>query len=560
MSDKEIVGKECRFVTYVEPKDKSLPDLHVVKELVHYKDGSIEPKLNLIKNFKRPFWITHKGKRNHKSKKEWESLENVLEFKSTQSELAFSVAKALGQPWSNMDMRRLSSSPYVYGTDIASGSLIKQQYAKKYETTKNTKHSVAVCDTETDVLNGTNEIIMASFTCKDIVFTAVVKSFLENQSNVEERLDRAMVRYLGDIVKARNIKAELVIVESPIHAVIEVIKVAHKRKPDFLTFWNIDFDVTRILEACDKYGYDPKDIFSDPDLPLEYRAFHYKRGKDKKITVSGKITPVKPANRWHVVTTPASFYMIDSMCVYRHLRLAKQELQSYALDFVLNVEKVKGKLKFEEANEYSGLAWHSFMQKNYPIEYIVYNRYDCICVELLDEKTNDLAISLPLFSGYSDYKFFSSQPRRIVDDLHFEALDSGRVIGSTGNDMDDDLDEDSLDLRGWIITLPAHTVSDNGLKVIDEYPDIRTRIYTEVGDLDVAGSYPNGQAVFNISKETTVKELVDVEGIPEEVFRMQNINLSGGLSNALEYCQIMFNFPTLVELGNMFDNRKNEWC
>ena len=53
---------------------------------------------------------------------------------------------------------------------------------------------------------------------------------------------------------------------------------------------------------------------------------------------------------------------------------------------------------------------------------------------------------------------------------------------------------------------------------------------------------------MNVSKETTVRELVDIEGIPTAVHGQQTINLSGGATNAIEFCTTMYNFPELVTL------------
>ena len=54
--------------------------------------------------------------------------------------------------------------------------------------------------------------------------------------------------------------------------------------------------------------------------------------------------------------------------------------------------------------------------------------------------------------------------------------------------------------------------------------------------------------MLNISKETTKREICDIEGIPEDVYRMQGINLSGGRTNASEYCQTMFGLPTMDKM------------
>lgn len=114
--------------------------------------------------------------------------------------------------------------------------------------------------------------------------------------------------------------------------------------------------------------------------------------------------------------------------------------------------------------------------------------------------------------------------------------------------MKEEEDEMVLGLDGWIITLAAALIADNGLAIIEEYPDLRTRLRAFVGDLDVSASYPWGQAVFNISKETTKKEFVSIEGIDDYSFRMATINLSGGQTNAIEFCTSMLNFPQLTNL------------
>ena len=55
----------------------------------------------------------------------------------------------------------------------------------------------------------------------------------------------------------------------------------------------------------------------------------------------------------------------------------------------------------------------------------------------------------------------------------------------------------------------------------------------------------------NVSKDTTVRELIDIEGIDKEVFKLQNINLFFGSTNSIEYCTTMYNLPDLYELEEM---------
>ena len=490
--NKEIpaIVKECRFVVYVEPPQHGMPDLHLIKEQVNNISAEgktvLTPNVILAYDFKRNFFTTKKGFQKHSSKKEWEDIDKLVEYKTTQSTMLENAAKALGTPWFKGNMRKLSASPYLYGSDISSTAVIKKTFGDKYPTVQ-TPYSVAVYDTETDVIHGTGEIIMATVSFKDVVYTVATKKFLEGVANPQARVEAAMEKYLGEYVEKRKIKSEFIIVDREIDIIKLTINKVHELKPDFLAFWNIDFDISKIIIACEKARINPADIFSDPLVPREYRYFNYKQGPKKKVTASGKVTPIKPAAQWHTVFTPASFYMIDAMCVYKHVRIGKADEQSYALDAILNKELGVRKLKFKEADEYTGLKWHEYMQTMHKIEYIIYNRFDCISIELLDEKTFDLALTMPMFSGNSDFCNFNSQPRRAADVLHYYCLSKGKVIGSTGSAMAESVDNDTLGLDGLIVTLPAHLVADNGIRLIEEHPDMVSNIRVHVGDarLDV---------------------------------------------------------------------------
>ena len=72
--------------------------------------------------------------------------------------------------------------------------------------------------------------------------------------------------------------------------------------------------------------------------------------------------------------------------------------------------------------------------------------------------------------------------------------------------------------------------------------------------LDVAGAYPTGEIVFNVSKQTTSKELISVAGIDEQTVRMQTINFSAGATNAAEFCQVMYGMPAFPDLLKHFQS------
>nr|DAX15711.1 MAG TPA: DNA POLYMERASE [Caudoviricetes sp.] len=69
-----------------------------------------------------------------------------------------------------------------------------------------------------------------------------------------------------------------------------------------------------------------------------------------------------------------------------------------------------------------------------------------------------------------------------------------------------------------------------------------------VFDADCVSSYPSDTLAANVSKDTTAREILSVEGITEEVMRLSNINLMFGKVNQVTYMSNMCNYPTLEEL------------
>lgn len=93
-----------------------------------------------------------------------------------------------------------------------------------------------------------------------------------------------------------------------------------------------------------------------------------------------------------------------------------------------------------------------------------------------------------------------------------------------------------------------------GLPLIKEDSTIRTNIRFFVFDSDEVSAYPSATMVLNVSKETTLRELISIDGKEEDVFRIQNLNFVIGYSNSLEYVVNMFDAPKPQDLLNIFDD------
>jgi len=586
VNPKDILGYECRHSTYCPPPEPGMPDIHLIKRVAHVKDGDktiLVPHVVVKKNFERKFWIERPGVQNHKEKHEFAEMQDLIEFTCTETELQKKVRKEIVDRTdkarkrfkldfpSERDMvlresrnphlygtrispkeytrslRTLARSPYLYGTDISSTTLLKKMYMDLFPQLRS-QSSMAATDTETNMHSKEEEIIMQTISFKERVFTAVKRDFFKGYVNIEEKLHEAAQHYIGDVFKERNITWEVVLVDTAADVVKAVIAKSHEWQPDFLAIWNIKFDMIKMLEALNANGDDPAQVFSHPSMPNAYKFFEFTLGPAQKKKANGDVTPLSPSQQWHTVATPASFYFIDAMCAYRQIRTGQQEEPSYKLDDIMDKYLDRGKLKFSEADGYIERAWHEFMQEFYKFEYVIYNVFDCIGMEMLDEKTGDLNLNFPLYSGPSDYAIFPSQPKKLCNKFYFELLKEDRVLASTSDTMRDENDDRTVNGKGWITMLPAHLVMDTGLKCLEEMRNVPSNIRIGVGDLDIAGTYPNEGICMNISKYTTHRELMYIEGIPDHIRRRIGFNLAGGHVNALEICYDLYKAPTTDQM------------
>jgi hypothetical protein len=563
--DEDIVKTECRFAVHVQAREGINPDTHYVKEVLTLKDGRKVPRITLIEDYLRPIWVTKPAFRNHKERKEFEDVDKLDLIMTTESNLCKAVAAKLNVPHLARRRRDLMDIPYIYGGDITSTSLIK---AKALAANKfvQSPYSVAVMDIETGIIDYNNgKILMITVTMAGKVYTGCLKSFVEKTGDYDSRVTKAMQTYLPQY---DTWDCEFEVFDSELDMLKKAFLVANDWAPDFLAFWNINFDVSEILACLDRNGVDPIDVMADMSIPRSRRYCYYKQGLTKKVTASGRVKPVNPALQWHTMFLTARFYMIDAMSVYKQKRMSKQEEPSYSLDAILALELKTSKLKFKEADMFKKKAWHAFMQHNYPIQYIIYNRYDCISILDLDKKTRDMALDLPSAAGITDFSRYSSNPKKIADALFMFAGKKKRIIGTVGkkvekkeepqvsaedDDDDDDEEEDVSDygvlsLKDWIITLQSHLLLPEGLKIFSDFPNLVTNLRGLVMDVDVTSSYPSCTQVGNVSKETTLCEIISVAGKEEGLFREQNLGLICGSVNALEYCNKMLELPDPAEM------------
>lgn len=456
----EIKSRECRFVFHI-PDGYSNKDTHIVKEILHYEDGTHSKALRLLEDFKRPYWVTMENYRDHNDKKEAEKLNRVREYMSTESGLARSIASRLDSRYTAVkDMRSILRNQFVYGCDTNSRTYIKHQYQTKYGDIV-TPYEVCIFDIEADI--NTGDITILSIATKEKIYTVITKKYLQQKfttkdnsvdilKDIKPKLDYLYNKHIPKTDISKNVSVEYDVVDNELDGILAIFRKLHAWEPDFVAVWNITYDVGKLLDVLTANNINPASVFSSPKLPDNLKRFKFKLGPTQKITASGKYKPINPEEQWHTVICPASFYWIDAMSTHRYVRVGGKSVPGgYSLDNVLKHElgDKLGKLKFEDEKSSStkGVDWHKYMSAERPLEYIIYNQWDVLSVLELDEVTGDLQNVMPMLAGVSNFDIFNSGPKRIIDALHFFYLDNDRVLGTKDPTGDD---KDLLGLGQWI--------------------------------------------------------------------------------------------------------------
>jgi len=545
LEEENVIGYECKFIIH-QPETKFNRDTHYIKETVYYKDGTTKPNLRILEDYQRSFWVTKPFYRKHKNKKESEDLSKLDEYKTTQSRCHQSAGRVLGGKYMRArSLRDINISPYIYGLDTDSRTILKQAYFDKYKLFSAFK--VAAFDIEVDTI--TNEIIVLSICTVDKIYIAVNKKFkrtVEKETLINMFFNNLPFDNNDKYVdKNKVIGMEYVIeyYEDEITTLKEAFRYSHTLDIDIMAVWNINYDIGNIiLKRLELYGVSPLEVFPEPSLPEKCKFFNYKEDSQSVLTEGGVYKAKAPEDQWHSVFTPCNYIWLDAMSAYKIIRLGMKSM-GLGLDNVLKKEIGHGKMKLDGDTNLTGIDWHRFMVAEKKSEYIVYNMWDTMSMIILDNKTKDLSVSLPTFSSFSTFDIFKSGPKKVVNDLFFYYLSHDKVLGTKDPIV---ADNSLLGTRDWIVLQPLYRVKDKGMKIGNT--DMSSNIRSHVYDIDQKSGYPSNTVALNVSGDTIVSELIDIEGIEKETFKEQNMGLLMGKVSSVEYCTTMFNFPKLEDL------------
>lgn len=472
----KILSRECKHVSYSVDRTFEEPsDMLSIKEYLTLDSGIRVPNMTFRKDYERPYWVTKKHLRDHPDKLEFEDLQNVDMFRSTQIKLRQDICSKLG--WGNPQnqLRMLARSPYLYGLDVGPEVFVKQAYMDKWPGSFVPNH-VTVIDAETDMTeSGYKKPILWSRVTDDEIVLYVSKAWAGDVSGYEDYVREEFYYVLDSWLehirnKLRNKRSGEYpeFIDRPLKMPLRIVTLedhygitkgmmddVHNEHTDIVTGWNFFYDAQCIADSAMAAGVDPVELFADPNCHPSYKSMLLKEGAKYRISASGVKTNLAPQEQWNTMLATATFKMTCAMQTHWQLRKAKgKESGGYGLDAIGQRHLGVGKVNFKEDDidvPVNTAHWHFEMQRNNKVRYGVYAIFDSILVKIKDWKDQDMESQISALSGACDYSRFNSQPTVNVADMLFSGIQNQKkVICSTSDQMEDDNDKKTLGLHDWI--------------------------------------------------------------------------------------------------------------
>lgn len=488
---------------------KRSPDANVlgVKEKLEIvaPDGTVTWKdnLRLYHDPIRPFWVTKPQFRDHLFKKEFENILHMDAYYVNDSQLEVALAEAIGYDprGRKLNLRGLCANPYVYGADIETQVLVKQRYINEMPPGRLPQITRGFLDIEAEpIRNG--KINVLTFMHEKEIYTVALREYCKqwNQQQTrcwdvtEEDCLRIIYNLLGDQFSQNGFNLHFKILDTEIDMLKWIFSCIHKHKTDYISIWNMGFDIPKIIERIGQLGFDPKKLFSHPAIPDAYQFVEFHEDKSELVQHF--------TDRWHWVSCASYSQFIDGMCLYARLRKTSGKKSSYALDVISDEEVGKSKLHF------GAITNHHYMQKYRFLEYIAYNINDVTIMWMMEQKNSDI-YALNALSGYSLLSQFARQTVMVRNDAYNYGRYHGRIPASAGPEMLTIFDK-MLPKAGGAV-LPPNKAVGVGIHAVREFSS-PSLVSILTNDLDVSSMYPSIMSAFNISKESSICTVLEIQG------------------------------------------------
>lgn len=373
----------------------------------------MEPKMEI--HFEKPELRNHNYVKNYTLLKDTDT--KVVKY----TDIPFAIANDLGDQgkvilnnfFSTKNPQYLKSlycTPYVFGADYDVRVWYRNQWFKTYHNDKPKTITKGFMDIEVDIMEQDNNQSDCPIDLVTLIDTSTNQSYTFSLIGVEckDRDTSHMTEYQkSEEMRRRQYyedrqkqQEKILTMEHPDEymrqkahelfdesypdmeynfyfynderkMLVHIFQLIHKLRLDFIGFWNIAFDIPKIIERLTYLGLDPKEVMCDKDFPIKQCYF-----KDDHYNFDVK-------NKGHFFFCSSYTVYWDQMVVYAALRKGGSELRSNKLTYIAKLELQDEKLDYSEIGSIKTLSYVNWEK------YILYNIKDVLLQTGIEHRTSD---------------------------------------------------------------------------------------------------------------------------------------------------------------------------
>lgn len=530
---------------------------------ITYKDGlDKKTKMKIERDTSVKFFVTKPGLRNQNVKRQTCPVSELDGYTCQQKDLTRELAKALKIPGNFHKLADLAKSLYVYGADISSEFHLRRKWrldAEKIAEAKDMPKTVPYSiirrgglDIETSVLGVRklhdtwltgNEINLITVVDEDFnVWTSVYKPFLQGTS--EEGLKEHVYKMLGgeltgddNKIEKYGLKINLYVSNDEADCIKWIMDRLNEAGLDYVSVWNMGFDIPRIIARLEFLGKDPKDYFCHPKVPDKYKIAKYVRGKTRPSEHF--------AERWDWFHSASTHVFYDSMAAFAKLRKVDGHENSYRLGYITDKYVKENKLFATQE------ATHFIMQTQRFLDYVAYNIWDAVLLLVLEKKMNHVHNLIGL-SGDNPLSIFAKGTVQAKNNYYDYCEQFGDILVTVVGDSTTEHDAHTPALGGAVLN--PNLALETGVDFLLDSSRL-TRVHVKNKDSDATAMYPSITRTINDSRDTIIMTIMEIDGDKSKVEDFCT-NYVDTKENAVYLCHKYFNLPSFEEMGRLFDESR----
>ena len=282
---------------------------------------------------------------------------------------------------------------------------------------------------------------------------------------------------------------------------VHLFQLINQLKLDIIGIWNMSFDIPYLMQRMDTLGLDPCAIISHPDFP----------SKECFFKADERNHDIKNKHDNFYCTSYTTYY--DQMELYASIRKSKQELRSYRLTVIAQIELKDSKLDYSDNADIKTLPYVDFEK------FVIYNIKDVLLQMGIERRTSDFdALYSKSYLNATAYPSVFSQTVVLRNVQYKYFLEEGLVPGSNVNvfndsmkeiaakyDKEDDEEDDEDDsFEGALVADPRY----NDYEGIEIYGQKSNCFFENGIDFDMTAFYPSSIFAMNIDPSTLIFKMI----------------------------------------------------